>query len=254
VGVDSGRLSAYRQKVRESNIMNAVKPNIGTTLKVILGVGALVFLALVFILLIGSITPSQEIVPQSSRRDQATLASPPPTPAVSHMDPTAGWKAYKNEMQGYSMKYPSDWFFASEGEATFRNRAIFISNYDTQKFSKSFEKDMLKIQISVNPIQIEDGQTIKEWFAEHPYYGQRPTEDSPGLYPLPIEMSEQKVGGIPALRVLTEEGAPGGLSRLSYFFPVPSTRFLLVVSATPGNSDLLDTFELIVSSLRFSPS
>ncbi len=121
--------------------------------------------------------------------------TPGPTANLEVLPPIEEWKEYVNEKQGFSIKYPSDWYLNAD-----------LTGWGTQIYSYDFGDPSLmgykgpplgaKIEIGITaPQQFSPDETLQEWVRRTGRLGE---EDKL------IFEEEINVDGLPALRQIVD--------------------------------------------------
>jgi hypothetical protein len=123
--------------------------------------------------------------------------TPGPTANLEVLAPTGEWKEYVNEKQGFTIKYPADWYLNTDPSGGWGTQ---IYSYDFNDPSLALDKNpprnASKIEIGITaPQQFLPNESLREWVRRTGRLGE---EDK-----LILE-EELKVDGLPALRQIVD--------------------------------------------------
>lgn len=172
--------------------------------------------------------------------------------SVTQSDKTANWKVYTNTVQGYSVRYPLDWFVQSTGSETLNGKFVSITNYDSALLKTAPPaRDIVSIAIVIPSVSTEKDQSIEEFY-------KKMIEDN-NFGKVNYKSSQTKIAGSDALKIMPSEGSS---ILTSYLVRVPNKNYILEIallppsrvtpSPSPTDSEITYIFEQIASSLNFN--
>ncbi|MBU1016819.1 hypothetical protein KJ678_01495 [Patescibacteria group bacterium] len=180
-----------------------------------------------------SLSPKDAIPPTVSTSVKTPTTSP---------DPTVDWKIYNGK--DYTYKYPPDW----------RAEVGYLFSYDESLLhGKSNGYPVPEDQLKADFIWLEwDGQPLKEWILKRPWI-----QIASG-YPTPKPCEQKEISDI---RVDSEKGletllyCEDDLGRFdlkkSFFITFSRQQKVLMVNIYPYSSQLISTFDQILSTFKF---
>ena len=184
--------------------------------------------------------PGFETVPPPPEPTQITY-KPGPTASLQELAPLIEWKEYKNEYQGFTIKYPPNWYL--KAGATGQMTQIFSYDYKDPALTahKGSPLDLAKVEIGVSQVQqfLAD-ENLSNWVS-------RTGRVSEGDKVLREE--EITVSGLPALRQLVDYEY-GGLIEVVYV-KRGNTVIMIVQYYKEDWSVPNRVFELLVQSFAF---
>lgn len=198
------------------------------------------------------LTPSRVLAAPTWPPDRATPEPPPPPTEISYtpgptahfdvMAPFEEWTDYVNEGQGFSVKYPPDWYL-NPGQMQFFS---YDFNNPKLQLNPDLSLDYAKIEILVDDLtglppehQFRENETLREWV----YRTGRVGEDDQVL-----EEEEFLLDGVPALRQFINYD-PGLLIETVYL-KRPTGLVLITQHYREDFTVPNQIFDLLVSSFR----
>lgn len=176
----------------------------------------------------------------------ALTYTPGPTASLEEVAPIEEWQEYVNEKQGFTIKYPPNWYL--NAGPTGQTTQIFSYDFNDPSLAdyKGPPLNLTKIEIGISSSknwppahQLREGETLREWVAKTG----RVSEDDKL-----IEEEDLTVDGLPALRQLVDFEY-GGLIQVVY---VKRTDDVIIIGqpyreqwAVPNQ-----IFEVLIASFR----
>lgn len=166
----------------------------------------------------------------------AVTPTPTPTPT-----PPIRWATLTNTAFGYSIRHPADWLVNPYQPSVDPSTSNYVSLYNYQPpevgTQEPLPPDQLKIEIVVLPNP--KGLTLDAWVND--LYGQSPSEENI------ISSSSIDVNGVAGIKQVISVG------RFEFFIVFfAKGQNVYVINGPQTNSSLLDIYEQMLNSFRFT--
>jgi len=217
--------------------MDAVRQNLGKILKTALGVGVFVALAFFFNALLASRT--QQPPQTASQPQKPDSQSPPPIsePAAGKTGSAAGWKVYKNEFDGYEIKYPPGWFLYP---ATAPGNGTDLTDSDISEYRLvPSPDDPEHVRINIITFPARQKPDLKSWLQS--YDQERVFSES--------LVTIAGISGVKRIETNSEFLQMKSIERaITIYLPWKDSVFRILIF--PENSNYLDIVNTILQSFR----